>query len=252
MAVLLDASPLSSGQWHSSNEREFAVKIKDYALWLALLVAPQAWGDDLELAWTLVQRHQLTTVPSHCLRFVAEEPQGGFRAKIAVKEHHGQGCPGNPALSPRLFSLAFDQAGVAYSDALSQSGQLQQLQPGPNDYPMNPSLTLSQPLGSATFYYQQFDTELDLPCPVVSLTRQDKVLAREALCQYQDRNGDPLDLRTDTSSVDYGKAYFQAGVLHYSLEIILRRPGSFRQVCSLVLSADTLGQPQCLLKEPDW
>ncbi|WKE65320.1 hypothetical protein PVT67_16895 [Gallaecimonas kandeliae] len=116
-----------------------------------------------------------------------------------------------------------------------------------NGYDMEPTLTLSQPLGSATFVYQQFDAEVDFPCPLVSLKAGTKVLATKELCLYKARDHSPFDLRKDVSFNAIRDAAIVGHRLSYTLDVSLRRPDAFLQKCSLTFSDKAIGEPECQL-----
>ena len=73
-------------------------------------------------------KYKLTARPMECLIFeVAEEKYEG-KILVDVRENHGGNCGGDPATSPRAFSIAFDdKTNEVWSDANSLLGQLEKL-----------------------------------------------------------------------------------------------------------------------------
>ena len=73
-----------------------------------------------------VREYQLSEVKLACMKFVvATEPFQRFPT-VDVHEVHNQECGGDPATSPRIFSVAFDdKTGAVWSDARSPVGQME-------------------------------------------------------------------------------------------------------------------------------
>ena len=73
-----------------------------------------------------VREYKLSEAKLTCMKFVvATEPFQRFPT-VDVHEVHNQECGGDPATSPRIFSVAFDdKTGAVWSDAKSQVGQME-------------------------------------------------------------------------------------------------------------------------------
>ena len=72
--------------------------------------------------------YKLTTIQTACLDFkVAEDKYEGHNM-VDVFEIHGGKCAGDPATSPRIYSIVFDARGEIWSDANSLVGQMEKLE----------------------------------------------------------------------------------------------------------------------------
>ena len=82
----------------------------------------------IQKAREITTKYKLTSLSMDCLAFeVLAEPYDG-KTMIDVREVHNSQCGGDPAVSPRLFSIGIDQkTGEAWSDANSDVGQLEKL-----------------------------------------------------------------------------------------------------------------------------
>lgn len=72
--------------------------------------------------------YKLTTTQIACLDFKVAEDKYEGRDTVDVFEIHGGKCPGDPATSPRIYSIAFDVRGEIWSDANSLVGQMEKLE----------------------------------------------------------------------------------------------------------------------------
>lgn len=72
--------------------------------------------------------HKLSTRPMECLIYEALDKQHEGKTIVDVREKHDSRCGGDPATSPRVFSVAFDEkTKEIWSDANSLLGQLEKI-----------------------------------------------------------------------------------------------------------------------------
>jgi hypothetical protein len=75
-----------------------------------------------------ITKNHLTKVDQNCLAlsFVEGDPTGAMN--IDVREHHGDGCPGDPETEPHLFQVRVDKkTNHILTDANSVSGKFKRL-----------------------------------------------------------------------------------------------------------------------------
>lgn len=73
-----------------------------------------------------VREYNLSEVKPACMKFIAATEPFQRLPTVDVHEVHTPECGGDPATSPRIFSVAFDdKAGAVWSDAKSPVGQME-------------------------------------------------------------------------------------------------------------------------------
>ncbi|WKE65321.1 hypothetical protein PVT67_16900 [Gallaecimonas kandeliae] len=81
----------------------------------------------IDKAKQLVRQYALTNTPLACLAFEDIGGDADYLAVVDVRELHNEQCPGDPDVSPRLFSVAFDKEQRVWTDAKSELGQMEPL-----------------------------------------------------------------------------------------------------------------------------
>lgn len=81
-------------------------------------------------AQAVTTKYKLTKLSLDCLKFEMLDELYEGKVMIDVREVHNSKCGGDPAVSPRLFSIGIDnKTGAIWSDAKSLVGQLEKLEP---------------------------------------------------------------------------------------------------------------------------
>ena len=92
-----------------------------------MMAGPEIAAPALDSIRAAIRSNHLSGIPEECLDFAREESLPPM-VSYAVREHHGESCPGDPATSPRLFSVAADTVTWALStDAGSPTGTMRPL-----------------------------------------------------------------------------------------------------------------------------
>lgn len=82
----------------------------------------------IEKAKNATKKFNLTKVKTTCLTFKKLDEKFEGKVMVDVREKHGGICGGDPATSPRLFSIGFvESTGEIWSDAKSLLGQMEKL-----------------------------------------------------------------------------------------------------------------------------
>ena len=85
--------------------------------------------DAMDRVARAIRKHRLTKLPVECLTFLADETPGPGSLRIEVREKHGGKCGGDPATSPRLFTVEVDRkSGRIFTDANSADGSFRPLE----------------------------------------------------------------------------------------------------------------------------
>ena len=70
--------------------------------------------------------YHLSAIKVTCLSFQVAQQKFEDKPMIDVREIHNKECGGDPQISPRIFSIAFDErTGEVWSDAKSLVGQME-------------------------------------------------------------------------------------------------------------------------------
>jgi len=84
--------------------------------------------DYVKSAKQVTIKYKLTSRPMKCLIYKTADKKFEGKIIVDVREKHGGQCGGDPATSPRAFSIAFDEKNKkVWSDAKSMLGQLEKL-----------------------------------------------------------------------------------------------------------------------------
>jgi len=84
----------------------------------------------VDQARTAIQQHHLTERPLECLVLVPASGTSPDVRTVDVREKHDSSCGGDPATSPRLFSVEVNlRTGALSSDARSPTGEMEPLRP---------------------------------------------------------------------------------------------------------------------------
>ena len=84
--------------------------------------------DYVKSAKQVTIKYKLTSRPMECLIYKMADKKYEGKIIVDVREKHGGQCGGDPATSPRAFSIAFDEKNKeVWSDAKSMLGQLEKL-----------------------------------------------------------------------------------------------------------------------------
>jgi len=74
------------------------------------------------------RKYKLAAIPEYCLIYIISKNKYKGLPLVVVRERHGGNCGGDPGTSPRLFSIAVDEAsGAVWTDARSLVGQMEEL-----------------------------------------------------------------------------------------------------------------------------
>jgi len=91
-------------------------------------LAPPEAKQVLQRVRTAVTRNHLTRVPPQCLSFEVDDSPPAGMILVNVREKHHEGCSGDPATSPRLFSVRVSRkSNKMWTDAKSDSGEFEPL-----------------------------------------------------------------------------------------------------------------------------
>ena len=75
-------------------------------------------------ARSAIQTHHLSTVSADCLQVQVSKEERGVQRIDVYEDHSRGGCDGDPAMTPRLFSLEIKDGIVVASDRDSPDGSM--------------------------------------------------------------------------------------------------------------------------------
>jgi len=82
----------------------------------------------IQSAQQAARKYKLASIPDNCLLFIVSGTKFKNLPLVIVRERHGGKCGGDPKTSPRLFSIAVDDAsGAVWTDARSLVSQMEKI-----------------------------------------------------------------------------------------------------------------------------